>query len=216
MTTIILKGLLRTLVLLFILFLVVLPLRNPYPASFDEYDDYPYAAGSAPAAVRTAILHQLVEFQKGYAERDTDSAGEFAERLLSQDNVLILGTMPREVFIGHSAATDLIRADWASWGDCTFLLDKANVSAQGDVAWFSTVGYVEFDLSRFLVLPLRLTGVAVNEAGIWRFQQVQYQFDLDLSFNLLLIVVLLVLSACSILVMIIQITRTALKRRQAS
>ena len=41
MTTIILKGLLRTFVLLFILFLVMLPLRSPYPASFDEYDEYP-------------------------------------------------------------------------------------------------------------------------------------------------------------------------------
>ncbi len=216
MTTIILKGLLRTFALLFILFLVVLPLRNPYPASFDGYDAYPYAAGSASEAVRTEIIHQLTEFQKGYAERDTASAGEFADRLLSQDHVLILGTMPREIFIGHPAATDLIRADWESWGDCTFLLDKANVSAHGEVAWFSTVGYVEFDLSRFLVLPLRLTGVAVNEDGIWRFQQVQYQFDLDLSFNLLLILVLLVLSASSILVLIIQIVRASLKRRQAS
>jgi hypothetical protein len=216
MTTKILRSALRSLALLFILMLSVLPLRSPHPASFENYDAFPYAAGSASEVVRTEIIHQLREFQKGYAERDTASAGEFAEHLLSQDNVLILGTMPREIYVGHSAATNLIREDWASWGDCTFLLDKAHVSAHGDVAWFSTVGYVEFDLSRFLVLPLRLTGVAVNEDGTWRFHQIQYQFDLDLSFNLLLVFVVLVLSASSVLVLIIQIARAAMMRRQAS
>ena len=216
MTTKILRSVLRSLGLLLILMLSVFPLRNPYPASFEEYDVYPYAAGSASEAVRTEIIDQLSEFQKGYTERDTASAGEFAERLLSQDNVLILGTMPREIHVGHSAATNLIREDWASWGDCTFLLDKAHVSAHGDVAWFSTIGHVEFDLSRFLVLPLRLTGVAVNEDGTWRFHQIQYQFDLDLSFNLLLVFVLLALSASSILVLIIQIARAPMMRRRAS
>ena len=80
----------------------------------------------------------------------------------------------------------------------------------------STIGFVEFDLSRFLVLPLRLTGVAVNEDGIWRFHQLQYQFDLDLSFNLLLVFVMLALSASSIVVLIIQVARAAMMRRQAS
>ena len=136
----ILWSVLRSLALLFILMLTVLPLRNPYPASFKTYDAYPYASGSAPESVRTEITHQLREFQKGYAERDTASAGEFAEQLLSQGNVLILGTMPREIYVGHVAATDLFRQDWASWGDCVFLLDKAHVSAHEAVAWFSTVG----------------------------------------------------------------------------
>jgi hypothetical protein len=212
----ILRSVLRSLALLFILMLSVLPLRNPHPASFEEYGSYPYAAGSASEATRAEIIDRLREFQKGYSERDTASAGEFAEQLLSRDSVLILGTMPREVHVGHSAATDLIREDWASWGDCSYLLDKAHVSAHGDVAWFSTIGFVEFDLSRFLVLPLRLTGVAANEDGIWRFHQLQYQFDLDLSFNLLLVFAMLALSASSILVLIIQVARAAMMRRQAS
>jgi hypothetical protein len=215
MRTKVLRSVLTSLALLFILILSLLPLRNPHPASFEDYDAYPYAAGNASEAVRAGIIHQLREFQKGYAERDTAAAGAFAAQLLSRDNVLILGTMPREIHVGHSAATDLIRADWTSWGDCTFLIDKAHVSAHGDVAWFSTIGYVEFDLSRFLVLPLRLTGVAVNEDGHWRFQLIQYQFDVDLSFNLLLVFVLLAALAINMLVMIIQIARAMLPRRRA-
>jgi len=216
MRTKILRSVLRSIALLFILMLTLLPLRNPHPVSFEKYDGYPYGAGRASETVRTEIIDQLRAFQKGYAKRDTASVAEFTARLLSQDNILILGTMPREIYVGHSAATDLIREDWASWGDCTFLLDNAHVSAHGDVAWFSTIGYVKFDLSRFLVLPLRLTGVAVKEDGTWRFQQIQYQFDLDLSFNLLLVFVLLALSAISVLVLIFQIARASMMRRQAS
>lgn len=214
MRTKIFRTVLTTFALLFILVLAMLPLRNRHPASFAGYDEYPYAAGNASEAVRTEIIHLLEQFQKGYAERDAASADQFAAQLVSQDNVLILGTMPREIYVGHSEATDLIRTDWESWGDCIFLLDKAHVSAHEGVAWFSTIGYVKFDLSRFLVLPLRLTGVAINEDGVWRFQQLQYQFDLDLSFNLLLVFVLLALLAISTLVLIIQIARALLIRRR--
>ena len=54
-------------------------------------------------------------------------------------------------------------------------------------------------------MPLRLTGVAVKEAGNWKFQQLQYQFDLDLSFLLLLIMVLIVLLSASIAVLLTRI-----------
>ncbi len=84
----------------------------------------------------------------------------------------------------------MIKTDWESWGDCRFRLGETHVSAAGDVAWFATVGSVTFDLSRFLVLPVRLRGVMVNEGGAWRIRQAQFQFDLDLS-GLLLVDLLL-------------------------
>jgi hypothetical protein len=132
--------------------------------------------------------------------------------MLSQENMLILGTMPKEIYVGHDAATNLIRDDWEYWGDCKFHVDRAHVSVHGEVAWFATVGYFEFDLSRFLVLPLRLTGVLVNEEGIWRFQVLQYQFDLDLSWHLLLIFVLIVLNVLCILILLIQLVRGLMAR----
>ena len=85
-----------------------------------------------------------------------------------------------------------MRSDWESWGDCKFNIDSANISSAGDIAWFSTRGYVEFDLSKLLVIPLRLTGIMVKEEGVWKFQQQQFQFDIDFSFTLLAIVILFV------------------------
>ena len=58
------------------------------------------------------------------------------------------------------------------------------------MAWFATTGRVRFDLSRFLILPLRLSGVMVREAEGWRIQYLQFQLDLDNSFSLLILFVL--------------------------
>ncbi|MFC1545378.1 nuclear transport factor 2 family protein [Gemmatimonadota bacterium] len=85
------------------------------------------------------------------------------EQLFSQDNILVLGTQPREILTSYERAQFLVSSDWRRWGDCTFLMDNAHISTSGKVAWISTVGYVEFDMSRFLVLPLRLSAVMVKD-----------------------------------------------------
>ena len=108
----------------------------------------------------------------------------------------MLGTLPMEVFRGSQRVKRLVRSDWESWGNCRFQLENAHISSRGDVAWITVHGAVTFDLSRFLVVPLRLSAVAVKQADGWRFQQMQFQFDVDLSrvlaANLLLILWLVV------------------------
>ncbi|MCP4898961.1 MAG: nuclear transport factor 2 family protein [bacterium] len=206
-------SLFRTLVLFVLLFLATRWLTNPYPPAFETFDSTPYGLGNSSEDVRAEIIDRLRLFQEGYSARDSAAVEEFADTLLSSDNTLILGTMPREIYVGHEAATTLIRDDWEFWGDCTFLIDQAHVSNQGDVAWIATVGYVEFDISRFLVLPLRLTGTLVNEDGAWRFQVIQYQFDLDLRFSLLLVVLLGLLTCVSLIAIPIQALLIIRKQR---
>jgi hypothetical protein len=148
--------------------------------------------GTAPPDVRAGVLGQLAAFQDGYARRDTTQVPAFMDRLFSRDRPIVLGTMPGEIYVGYERAAEVVRTDWESWGDCRFRLDETQVSAAGSVAWFATVGSVQFDLSRFLVLPLRLTGVMVSEAGAWKIRQAQFQFDLDLSALLALHALLLI------------------------
>lgn len=149
------------------------------------------AWGSAGPEVRAAVVGQLRAFQEGYSRRNPAAVPGFVDTLFSRDHPVVLGTMPGEIFAGSERVAEVIRSDWESWGDCRFRVDESHVSAAGDVAWFATVGSVNFDVSRFLVLPLRLTGVMVNEGGAWRIRQAQFQFDLDLS-GLLLVDLLLV------------------------
>lgn len=128
-------------------------------------------------------------------------------QLFAEKNVLILGTMPNEICIGHKEARRLVFADWYAWGDCTFQIENSNVSSYGDIAWISTLGYVKFDLSSLLVLPLRLTGVMVNENDVWKFQKMQFQFDLDLTYLLITIFLMIIWVTISILKLIVVIIR---------
>jgi hypothetical protein len=155
---------------------------------------------------------QLHKFQDGYSKRDTGQVKSFMQSLYSKDNILILGTMPGEIFSGFKSATGLVKSDWESWGDCLFAMDCANISSKDNVAWFSARGYVKFDLSSLLVLPLRLTGVMVKEDGAWKFRQQQFQFDIDFSFTMLAAVLLFIWLVVSVITLIIEIVRSLKKR----
>jgi len=184
------KILLRILLLLVILFLVTRIFKKADEQKIASPATAVYSLGNAPDSTRREIIDQLNKFQDGYSNRDTSQVNAFMESLYSRENVLILGTNPNEIFSGYERASSLVKSDWESWGDCKFNVDSANISSAGDIAWFSTRGYVEFDLSKLLVIPLRLTGIMVKEDGTWKFQQQQFQFDIDFSFALLAILIL--------------------------
>lgn len=149
-----------------------------------------YSPGNAPDSTRMEIIGQLKKFQDGYSRRDSKDIDTFMQSLYSRENILILGTMPNEIYSGYENAARLVESDWDSWGDCRFETDSANISSSGNTAWFSTRGYVKFDLTKLLVIPLRLTGVMVKEENVWKFRQQQFQFDIDFTFCLLATLIL--------------------------
>jgi hypothetical protein len=191
-------------------------LRHPSEAYYGSEGTYPFSRGNAAEDVRAEIVRQLYAFQDGYTQRDTSGLESFMEQLFSEDNLLVLGTMPREVLTNHERAKSLVSSDWRSWGDCRFLMDEAHISASGNVAWVSTIGYVKFDMSRFLILPLRLSAVMVKEVDTWKFQQMQFQFDVDFSFILLTVVVLLVWFPISVVSLIVVTVNTVRRRRTSA
>ena len=195
----IVKGILQVSVISLLLYSVLIVLRHPHKAHYDSTHTYVFSKGNAPEDVREEIIQQLHKFQDGYIRRDISILHPFMEQMFSQEDILILGTQPNEVLDDYERATVLVRSDWKTWGDCTFLMDKSHISTSGNVAWISTAGYVEFDMSRFLVLPLRLSAVMVKENEVWKFRHMQFQFDLDVSSLLVTIVVLLIWVPVSLL-----------------
>jgi hypothetical protein len=172
--------------------------------------------GNAPDDIRAEVIAQLREFQRGYTARDTSRIREFMADLFSDQNVLVLGTMPREVLTDARGAQRLVWSDWLFWGDVRFIIDEAQISSAGDdVAWIATKGYVRFDLSRFLILPLRLTAVMVREDGALKFQQQQFQFDLDLTPLLLLQAILGLWLVVEFIVLAFYLIRALMQRRRA-
>ncbi len=175
----------RIVLILVILFLVTRTFKKADETHYGPTAAAVFAKGNAPDSTRNEILLQLRKFQSGYTKRDVKQVEAFMQSLYSKENILVIGTMPREIFVGYKQATELVKSDWESWGNCRFAVDSAAISSSGNTAWFAVRGYVEFDLSPLLVLPLRLTGVMVKEEGIWKFQQQQFQFDTDFSFSML-------------------------------
>ena len=127
------KSVPRIVLVLLVLLLAIRTLRNPHPTFYGAGDSFVFSEGNAPEPVRSQILDQLEVFQEGYAARDTSRVDAFARQLLSDDEILILGTMPGEIFVGFEEATDLVRTDWESWGDCRFLVDQTRISAHGAI-----------------------------------------------------------------------------------
>ena len=196
------------------LFIITRTFKIPHKTFYDNPDKYVFTKGNADPETRSQIEQKLLQFQKGYESRDTSVLAYFMDDLFSQENILIQGTMPNEIYSGYDEATDLVRSDWLHWGDVKLLVQNANISTQGNVAWISTIGFVEFDLSRFLVLPLRFSGVLVQEDFGWKFQQAQFQFDLDSSFTVLAILLLWILFLLSLLRFIYLLYRQLKTRSQ--
>jgi hypothetical protein len=181
-----------------------------------EYQDDPslflYDQGNASPAVRAEILGQLEKFQEGYTHRDTSILESYMDQLFSRENILILGTMPGEIYSGYVEAADLVSSDWLYWGDVDMLVESSNISASDSVAWFSMIGHVEFDMSKWLDLPLRVSGVMVRGDRTWTFQQLQFQFDLNIQWVLYVTILLALLLLVSIIRLVFVIIRTSRKR----
>ena len=208
------KRFFKVVLISILLFLVALIFRNPHKAFYDAEDEYIYSSGNASDSVRSEIVEQLYKFQEGYIQRDTDQVEPFMEQLFSQENILVLGTMPNEIYVGQKEVSKLIFSDWNAWGDCIFLMDKAHISTSGNVAWISTIGQVKFDLPRFLILPLRLSAVMVKEGLTWKFQSMQFQFDLNfisLFLTTIILAIWLLVSLISLLVAIVKRMRKTSK-----
>jgi hypothetical protein len=211
----IVKQLIKVVMISVLLYSVLVVLRHPLKDYYNAQDKFIYSKGNAPDSVRSEIIEQLHKFQKGYTLRDTSQLKAFMRQLFSQENILVLGTMPIEILIGQDRVSRLILSDWKSWGDCTFLMNNAHISTSGNAAWFSTIGYVKFDMSRFLNLPLRLSGVMIRHKDVWKFQYLQFQFDLDFTFLLFTIILLIIwlsLSLVALTVISFRILRQSYKQ----
>jgi hypothetical protein len=203
----IVKVLVRIVLILVILFLVTRTFKRADERNYGSASAAVFSKGNAPDSIRMEVFAQLNKFQEGYSKRDIKQVEPFMQSLYSKENILILGTMPGEIFTGYKAANGLVKTDWESWGDCRFAMDSASISTNGNVTWFSARGYVKFDLSSLLVIPLRLTGVMIKEDGSWKFQQQQFQFDIDFSFSLLATVLLVIWLLASVIALVIEVVR---------
>lgn len=91
------------------------------------------------------IRNLIRKFQQGYRERNLKNVNSFTEEIfLNSDDISILGTATGEVFVGFDDVRWLIKDDWESWGDVNIDCENAYISANDNIAWFSTYGSVKY------------------------------------------------------------------------
>ena len=100
----IVKHLVKVALISVLLLSVISISRHPHKTYYDAKGDYVFSPGNAPDGVRSEILAQLHKFQDGYTHRDTAQVEPFMEQLFSRGNILVLGTMPSEIRVGHDEA----------------------------------------------------------------------------------------------------------------
>ena len=194
------------------LFITTKTFEIPHQEYQDDPSRFLYEQGNASPAIRAEIMEQLELFQEGYDKRDTSILESYMEQLFSKENMLILGTMPGEIYSGYVEAADLVSSDWLLWGDVQMLVESANISASDSVAWFSMIGHVVFDMSSWLDLPLRVSGIMIQTEQSWKFQQLQFQFDLNNLWVLYVIILLSIMLLVSIIRLVYIIIRTSRKQ----
>jgi len=193
------------------LFITTKTFEIPHQEYQDDPSRFLYDQGNASPALRAEIMEQLELFQEGYEKRDTSILESYMDQLFSRENMLILGTMPGEIYSGYVEAADLVSSDWLLWGDVYMLVESSNISASDSVAWFSMIGHVEFDMSSLLDLPLRVSGVMVREDMSWKFQQLQFQFDLNNLWVLYATILLAIMLLASLIRLVFVIVRSSRK-----
>jgi len=102
------KQILKVVFICILLYSGITILRHSHKEYYEAKDDYIFSYGNASDSVRSEIVEQLHKFQDGYARRDTTQLEPFMEQLFSQENSLVLGTMPNEIYIGQKEVSKLV------------------------------------------------------------------------------------------------------------
>lgn len=91
------------------------------------------------------VREVLKQLQAGYAERDLEKADAFVDELfVDGQDTYILGTGADELCLGNEEVRSLVKGDWEWWGDVTIDWENAQISTEGQVAWFATAGSVKY------------------------------------------------------------------------
>jgi hypothetical protein len=91
------------------------------------------------------VKEVLKKFQEGYIKRDKTLVDSYMDELFAKDsNIVIVGTCDSEWCLGFEEAREIVDSDWQYWGDVRIDTENAEISTNGNIAWFVTEGSVKY------------------------------------------------------------------------
>ena len=128
-----------------------------------------------------AAMRPLKELAAYYEKRDIEKMDKCIDDTMLPDEILILGTNPREIFIGRERAKNLLWGDWKFWGQADIDADKTVFNRVGDAIYFVVRGQVKLDIWRFII-PIKITGVLREKDDKWYISKLQFINDFNTNY----------------------------------
>ncbi|MCL2350125.1 MAG: nuclear transport factor 2 family protein, partial [Defluviitaleaceae bacterium] len=104
------------------------------------------------------IVDVLKKLQKGYDEKIPENAPALMDEIFSsRQDLLTIGTGTGELCFNRDEVMGLLRGDWdGGWGDFKIGINGAEITQDGDAAWFFARMHILFGISIFHILVIGL------------------------------------------------------------
>ena len=134
-----------------------------------------------PTEIAEAAMQPLKELAQYYEKRDVEQIDKCIDDTMLPDELLILGTNPKEIFCGRERARDLLWGDWKYWGKVDIKSDEAVFNRIGDAIHCVVRGNVKLDIWHFTI-PIKMTGVLMKRDDKWLISKLQFINDFNTNY----------------------------------
>lgn len=128
-----------------------------------------------------AAMQPLKKLAQYYEKRDVEQIDKCIDDTMLPDELLILGTNPKEIFCGRERARDLLWGDWKYWGKVDIKSDEAVFNRIGDAIHCVVRGNVKLDIWHFSI-PIKITGVLRKRDDRWLISKLQFINDFNTNY----------------------------------
>lgn len=166
---------------LFVIIMIVLNIKVYMQSKSESKIPFGYIGNSVNEDDKKEILEPLYKLKEGYVQRDIQRVDQYVDEIMETEDILILGTNPREVFKSREEVINLLYGDWKYWGDVRLDVDNTALHRIGDVAFFALKGDTKLDIWRIRI-PVKITGVLVKKESRWLINKMQFVADFNSNY----------------------------------
>lgn len=148
--------------------------------------------------IKAAVMQPIKLLAQYYEKRDVELIDKCINDTMLSDELLILGTNPKEIFCGSQRAKDLLWGDWKYWGQVDINADEAVFNHVGDVIHCVVRGNVKLDIWHFII-PIKITGILRKKDDKWFISKLQFINDFNTNYIIFSWVVSIALIICMLI-----------------
>ena len=109
------------------------------------------------------IKNLILKAAKAYEQGDADF---WVNIVAQQEDALVIGSSPNEVFKGYDTIVKMLKEDWGAKKPFTVTMLDIQAFSEGTVGWYVVKSIYKYDNGS--ELPLRINGVMHKENGVWK------------------------------------------------